>query len=151
MLPSLLSSQQGLILASNTQVSGRNDSICMQVLDDSTDHITRDLVDNKIVEWLANGVDIEVLRRTNRAGYKAGALKEVRPMHESAKYCCLPVCNCASTMQSGVELAGNMCNALQRAVKPFAMLAAETGVSTFCAAEIHMHTYYTNKYPLGCL
>lgn len=69
-------------------------SICMQVLDDSTDRITRDLVDDKIVEWLANGVDIEVLRRTNRAGYKAGALKEVRLMHELAKYCCLPASNC---------------------------------------------------------
>lgn len=52
----------------------------MQVLDDSTDRVTRDLVDDKIVEWRERGVNIEVMRRTNRAGYKAGALKEVR-MH----------------------------------------------------------------------
>lgn len=48
-----------------------------QVLDDSTDRVTRDLVDDKIVEWRERGVNIEVMRRTNRAGYKAGALKEV--------------------------------------------------------------------------
>ncbi|KAA6423917.1 MAG: glycosyltransferase family 2 [Trebouxia sp. A1-2] len=47
-----------------------------KVLDDSTDRITRELVDDKLMEWLEHGFDIEVLRRTNRAGYKAGALKE---------------------------------------------------------------------------
>lgn len=52
--------------------------IIVQVLDDSTDRVTRDLVDDKIVEWRERGVNIEVMRRTNRAGYKAGALKEVR-------------------------------------------------------------------------
>ena len=50
----------------------------MQVLDDSTDRVTRDLVDDKVLEWRERGVDCEVVRRTNRAGYKAGALKEVR-------------------------------------------------------------------------
>ena len=50
----------------------------LQVLDDSTDRVTRDLVDDKVLEWRERGVDCEVLRRTNRAGYKAGALKEVR-------------------------------------------------------------------------
>lgn len=49
------------------------------MLDDSTDRVTRDLVDDKIVEWRERGVNIEVMRRTNRAGYKAGALKEVGP------------------------------------------------------------------------
>lgn len=49
----------------------------MQVLDDSTDKGTRDLVDDKVLEWKERGVEIEVRRRTNRAGYKAGALHEV--------------------------------------------------------------------------
>ena len=49
----------------------------LQVLDDSTDRVTRDLVDDKVIEWRERGVNIEVMRRTNRAGYKAGALKEV--------------------------------------------------------------------------
>ena len=57
--------------------------VIVQVLDDSTDRVTRDLVDDKIVEWRERGVNIEVMRRTNRAGYKAGALKEVR-----AWFCC---------------------------------------------------------------
>ncbi len=49
----------------------------LQVLDDSTDKGTRDLVDDKVLEWKERGVEIEVRRRTNRAGYKAGALHEV--------------------------------------------------------------------------
>ena len=53
----------------------------MQVLDDSTDRTTRNLVDDKVLEWLERGVAIECLRRTNRAGYKAGALKEVQRLH----------------------------------------------------------------------
>jgi beta-mannan synthase len=48
----------------------------VQVLDDSTDKGTRDLVDDKVMEWRERGVEIEVRRRTNRAGYKAGALHE---------------------------------------------------------------------------
>lgn len=47
-------------------------------MDDSTDKGTRDLVDDKVVEWRERGVEVEVRRRTNRAGYKAGALHEVR-------------------------------------------------------------------------
>lgn len=50
---------------------------CAQVLDDSTDKGTRDLVDDKVLEWKERGVDVEVRRRTNRQGYKAGALHEV--------------------------------------------------------------------------
>ena len=47
-----------------------------QVLDDSTDKTTRDLVDDKVAEWRERGVNCYALRRTNRSGYKAGALKE---------------------------------------------------------------------------
>ncbi|KAL6777939.1 hypothetical protein ACKKBG_A16285 [Auxenochlorella protothecoides x Auxenochlorella symbiontica] len=48
----------------------------IQVLDDSTDTVTRQLVDDKVLEWSERGLDIECLRRTNRQGYKAGAMKE---------------------------------------------------------------------------
>jgi beta-mannan synthase len=48
------------------------------VLDDSTDSITRELVDEKVLEWRERGNVVECLRRTNRQGYKAGAMKEVR-------------------------------------------------------------------------
>ena len=52
-------------------------STALQVLDDSTDKATRDLVDDKCLEWRERGVTVTCLRRTNRQGYKAGALKEV--------------------------------------------------------------------------
>lgn len=48
----------------------------IQVLDDSTDTVTRQLVDDKVLEWAERGLDIECVRRTNRQGYKAGAMKE---------------------------------------------------------------------------
>jgi beta-mannan synthase len=53
----------------------------LQVLDDSTCEVTRGLVDDKALEWRERGIDIDVVRRTNRAGYKAGALKEVCHCH----------------------------------------------------------------------
>lgn len=43
------------------------------VLDDSTDE-TVDLINQKVVEW-SGKVTIEVIRRSNREGYKAGALQ----------------------------------------------------------------------------
>jgi len=46
----------------------------IQVLDDSTDE-TRLLVDRTVRRLRSQGVDIEVIRRENRAGYKAGALR----------------------------------------------------------------------------
>jgi cellulose synthase/poly-beta-1,6-N-acetylglucosamine synthase-like glycosyltransferase len=45
----------------------------IQVLDDSDDD-TRQLVDGRVSLWRTRGVVITVLRRTNRDGYKAGAL-----------------------------------------------------------------------------
>lgn len=45
----------------------------IQVLDDSTD-TTRDLIDEVAAELRSSGVDIHVVRRPNREGYKAGAL-----------------------------------------------------------------------------
>jgi len=50
--------------------------IYVQVLDDSTDKVTRELVDEKVVEWRERGMNVDCVRRTNRQGYKAGAMKE---------------------------------------------------------------------------
>lgn len=50
----------------------------IQVLDDSTDE-TRLLVDRTVRRLRAQGVDIEVIRRDSRIGYKAGALREGLP------------------------------------------------------------------------
>ena len=57
-------------------ISEKPQLIIIQVLDDSTDKTTRDLVDDKVAEWRERGVNCYALRRTNRSGYKAGALKE---------------------------------------------------------------------------
>lgn len=47
----------------------------IQVLDDSTDDTT-EIARRKAEELRAKGVDVELLHRTNRKGYKAGALAE---------------------------------------------------------------------------
>jgi len=45
----------------------------IQVLDDSDDR-TRDVIDEVVGELRGRGAEIQVLRRSNRSGYKAGAL-----------------------------------------------------------------------------
>ncbi len=50
----------------------------IQVLDDSTDE-TLSLTSRKVDEYKAQGFDIKLVTRTDRKGYKAGALKEATP------------------------------------------------------------------------
>jgi cellulose synthase/poly-beta-1,6-N-acetylglucosamine synthase-like glycosyltransferase len=50
-----------------------SDKLQIQVLDDSTDE-TVEVARKKVEEWKARGVDIEYIHRTDRTGYKAGAL-----------------------------------------------------------------------------
>jgi len=57
--------------------------LTVQVLDDSTCAATRQLVDEKVLEWRERGVCVTCVRRTNRQGYKAGALKEVSIVFET--------------------------------------------------------------------
>lgn len=45
----------------------------IQVLDDSTDD-TREILDAAAAAWQARGLDVQVLRRARRTGFKAGAL-----------------------------------------------------------------------------
>lgn len=54
------------------------DRFSIQVLDDSTDEYTRRLVEQVSAEVRARGIDCRVLHRTNRHGYKAGALEAGR-------------------------------------------------------------------------
>lgn len=54
------------------------DRLSIQVLDDSTDTDTRRLVDQVCAEIRARGLDCRVLHRTNRQGFKAGALEAGR-------------------------------------------------------------------------
>ena len=54
------------------------DKLEIQVLDDSTDD-TLALTKKKVSYYQKQGFDIKVLARTNRKGYKAGALKDATP------------------------------------------------------------------------
>ncbi|TVU05738.1 hypothetical protein EJB05_48919, partial [Eragrostis curvula] len=48
----------------------------IQVLDDSTDPVVKDLVETECNRWKSKGANIKYEVRSNRKGYKAGALKE---------------------------------------------------------------------------
>lgn len=50
----------------------------IQILDDSTDE-TKDIVANRVAYWQQQGLDFKHIHRTNREGYKAGALAEATP------------------------------------------------------------------------
>ncbi len=63
------------LLEAVTQLDYPAERLQIQVLDDSTDD-TAQLVEGLVNEYQAEGHDIEWLHRTNRAGYKAGALSE---------------------------------------------------------------------------
>lgn len=54
------------------------DRLQIQVLDDSTDE-TRDLARAAVERWASKGIDIEYIHRTDRVGYKAGALADAMP------------------------------------------------------------------------
>lgn len=51
------------------------DKLEIQVLDDSTDE-TQEIIKRKVNEWKSKGLNIVHIHRTNRNGYKAGALEE---------------------------------------------------------------------------
>jgi cellulose synthase/poly-beta-1,6-N-acetylglucosamine synthase-like glycosyltransferase len=51
-----------------------NELLEIQVLDDSTDETT-DILREKISDWQAKGKNIQLIRRADRSGFKAGALQ----------------------------------------------------------------------------
>ncbi|XP_051131806.1 glucomannan 4-beta-mannosyltransferase 9-like [Andrographis paniculata] len=57
-------------------LSWPSDRIIVQVLDDSTDPIIKNLVEMECQRWASKGINIKYEIRDNRNGYKAGALKE---------------------------------------------------------------------------
>ncbi|GAB2285487.1 Glucomannan 4-beta-mannosyltransferase 2 [Dionaea muscipula] len=52
------------------------DRLVIQVLDDSTDPVIKDMVEVECQRWASKGINIRYQIRENRVGYKAGALKE---------------------------------------------------------------------------
>ncbi|XP_075498971.1 glucomannan 4-beta-mannosyltransferase 9-like [Primulina tabacum] len=57
-------------------LSWPSDRIIIQVLDDSTDPIVKNMVAIECQRWASKGINIKYEIRDNRKGYKAGALKE---------------------------------------------------------------------------
>ncbi|KAL3642655.1 Glucomannan 4-beta-mannosyltransferase 9 [Castilleja foliolosa] len=57
-------------------LSWPSDRIIVQVLDDSTDPIIKNLVEMECQRWASKGINIKYEIRDNRNGYKAGALKQ---------------------------------------------------------------------------
>ncbi|XP_022859693.1 glucomannan 4-beta-mannosyltransferase 2-like [Olea europaea var. sylvestris] len=52
------------------------DRMVIQVLDDSTDLMIKDMVEKECIRWASKGLNIRYQIRETRGGYKAGALKE---------------------------------------------------------------------------
>lgn len=52
-----------------------SDKLQLQIVDDSTDE-TKDIVAKEVAYFAAKGINIQHVHRTNRQGFKAGALKE---------------------------------------------------------------------------
>ncbi|KAK7245099.1 hypothetical protein RIF29_39933 [Crotalaria pallida] len=57
-------------------LSWPSDRLIVQVLDDSTNPVLRELVELECHKWIAKGVNVKYETRTHRNGYKAGAMKE---------------------------------------------------------------------------
>ena len=66
------------IIRATCQIDYPLDKLEIQVLDDSTDH-SADIARKSVEEWAAKGYPIKYVHRTNRVGYKAGALAEALP------------------------------------------------------------------------
>lgn len=66
------------LLASVTRIRYPKELLEIQVLDDSTEADTRELVDRVCKRVRASGTRCRVVRRQTRTGYKAGALEEGR-------------------------------------------------------------------------
>ncbi|XP_048320792.2 glucomannan 4-beta-mannosyltransferase 1 isoform X2 [Ziziphus jujuba] len=57
-------------------LSWPSDCLIIQVLDDSTNQVLREMLELECKKWIQNGVNVKYETRNNRNGYKAGALKE---------------------------------------------------------------------------
>jgi cellulose synthase/poly-beta-1,6-N-acetylglucosamine synthase-like glycosyltransferase len=67
------------LLKKTAEMDWPSDKFEIQILDDSTDE-TKEILDHLLVELQMKGVLISVVRRENRSGYKAGALKVGLPL-----------------------------------------------------------------------
>ncbi|KAL8149977.1 hypothetical protein AgCh_006840 [Apium graveolens] len=58
------------------KLSWPSDRVVIQVLDDSTDHTVKQMVQIECQKWANKGINIRYQVRDNRKGYKSGALKD---------------------------------------------------------------------------
>jgi cellulose synthase/poly-beta-1,6-N-acetylglucosamine synthase-like glycosyltransferase len=61
-------------IARACSVDWPNHKLSVQVLDDSTDGTSCDVVRDSIAFWRSHGIDVAHMRRPDRVGYKAGSL-----------------------------------------------------------------------------
>ncbi|KAJ4903666.1 putative mannan synthase 7 [Raphanus sativus] len=73
-------------IAAACKISWPSNRIIIQVLDDSTDSASKELVRQECERWSREGVNITFEIRDNRNGYKAGALREGMK-HSYVKQC----------------------------------------------------------------
>lgn len=66
------------VIDSCAQLDYEAEKLEIQVVDDSTDD-TVELVANRVEYWQGKGVDIKMVHRKNRQGFKAGALRDATP------------------------------------------------------------------------
>ncbi|CAN7061952.1 unnamed protein product [Brassica rapa subsp. trilocularis] len=74
-------------IAAACKISWPSNRIIIQVLDDSTDQASKELVRRECERWSREGVNITFEIRDNRNGYKAGALRE------GMKHCYVKQCD----------------------------------------------------------
>ncbi|KAK3020531.1 hypothetical protein RJ639_046220 [Escallonia herrerae] len=75
-----------LLIGAACGLSWPSDRIIIQVLDDSTDPLIKDMVELECQRWASKGINIQYQIRDNRNGYKAGSLKEGFK-HDYVKQC----------------------------------------------------------------
>ena len=63
--------------------------VLIQVLDDSTCEETRRRIEDKVFEWKEKGINIVYRWRSNRSGYKAGAMHEAMADIENYEMCAI--------------------------------------------------------------
>ena len=61
------------------EIEWPRDALMVQVLDDSTDEVARERIQDAVASWRERGVNITYKWRSNRQGYKAGAMAEAMP------------------------------------------------------------------------
>jgi len=66
------------VIDASAKLDYPSEKLEIQVVDDSTDE-TVQIVDERVEYWKNEGIDIKVVRREHRKGYKAGALKDATP------------------------------------------------------------------------